>query len=455
MTPGVTSLLTNRYLVFTGWTLVCVLWATTAVALGLAIFRAWAQGRRPAGEYVVALGALIACSAMGAVMPLVLAWRTAVPASSFRFVGTPGGTPLAVTALNIPWLGSLLQRPVVDGFVAVAALLWAAGTIALGVRFAGGWLLARSIAADAYPTEDPALEAIVTDLVRRGGVMQALEVLESTAIAAPVVIGWRRPRLLVPPAFVLRLPRVQLAGVVAHEIAHIRRGDYAINLLHSALEVPLFFSPAVAWISRCIRDAREFCCDDEAAASIGDRRQYVEALTRLAGVTPMPTIRAAVGIAGPRLITRARRLLQEDSMQQHNRFRLVALGVASVVIVLGGLQLSAASALMLSQKSELPVYKLPDPDVKQPVLVHEVKPEYTDGAKKRQVQGSVELEEVVTPDCTVRDDVRITKSLDPELDAQAVTAAKQWLFKPGTKDGQPVSVRVNIEMTFSLRKHRQ
>jgi hypothetical protein len=76
---------------------------------------------------------------------------------------------------------------------------------------------------------------------------------------------------------------MQLAAVIAHEVAHIRRGDYAINLLHSAVEVPLFFSPAVVWISRCIRDAREFCCDDEAAA-IGDRRHYVEALTCFAAL---------------------------------------------------------------------------------------------------------------------------------------------------------------------------
>ena len=86
-----------------------------------------------------------------------------------------------------------------------------------------------------------------------------------------------------------------------------------------------------------------------------------------------------------------------------------------------------------------------------PVLVHEVKPVYTDDAKKRQVQGSVELEEVITSDGTVRDDVRVVKSLDPDLDAQAVTAGKQWQFKPGTKDGKPVDVLVNIEMTFTLK----
>jgi TonB family protein len=122
-----------------------------------------------------------------------------------------------------------------------------------------------------------------------------------------------------------------------------------------------------------------------------------------------------------------------------------------VLIVLSGLQLSAASMFMLSRQSDTTVYNTTAPEVKAPVLVHEVKPVYTEDAKKRKVQGSVELEEVVTPDGTVRDDVRVITSLDPDLDAQAVTAAKQWLFKPGTKSGQPVSVQVRIEMTFRLK----
>jgi TonB family protein len=399
---------------------------------------------------VAALIALFACFAIAAVMLLVLTWEAAAPAPSFMLSGVAGTTPLGVTAVNIPWLRSLLERPVIDLFAAAAALVWAGGTIVLAVRFVGGWLLARRIAADARAADDPALESMVTGLLRRGGVTRAVRVLESPAINAPVVIGWHNPRLLVPPAFVLRLPRVQLAAVIAHEVAHIRRGDYVINLLHSAVEVPLFFSPAVAWMSRCIRDAREFCCDDEAAA-MGDKRHYVEALTCLAAVTPMSGVRAAVGIAGPRLITRARRLLQEDTMPRLNRLRLIALGTASVLIVLSGLQLSAASMFMLSRQSDTTVYNTTAPEVKAPVLVHEVKPVYTEDAKKRKVQGSVELEEVITPDGTVRDDVRVITSLDPDLDAQAVTAAKQWLFKPGTKNGQPVSVQVRIEMTFRLK----
>jgi len=99
-----------------------------------------------------------------------------------------------------------------------------------------------------------------------------------------------------------------------------------------------------------------------------------------------------------------------------------------------------------------PTYKV-GPGVISPVLMKEVKPKYTEGAIRRKVQGLVEVEAVVKPDGTVGD-VRVVKSLDEELDQQAVAAAKQWTFKPGTKDGKPVAVQVNIELTFTLRDKR-
>jgi periplasmic protein TonB len=89
--------------------------------------------------------------------------------------------------------------------------------------------------------------------------------------------------------------------------------------------------------------------------------------------------------------------------------------------------------------------------VKSPVLIKEVKPNYTAGAMRRKVQGVVEMEVVVLADGTVADGVKVTRSLDDELDQEAIQAVKQWRFRPGTKDDTPVAVQVNIEMSFTLR----
>jgi TonB family protein len=95
-------------------------------------------------------------------------------------------------------------------------------------------------------------------------------------------------------------------------------------------------------------------------------------------------------------------------------------------------------------------YTMKDEGVQAPVVIREVKPKYTDAAKERRVQGSVELDVVVKSDGAVGD-VTVTKSLDPELDEQAINATKQWRFRPGTKDSKPVDVLVQIELTFTLK----
>lgn len=97
------------------------------------------------------------------------------------------------------------------------------------------------------------------------------------------------------------------------------------------------------------------------------------------------------------------------------------------------------------------VYR-PGNDVAPPRLLREVKPQYTADAMRAKIQGTVWLEVVVLPNGTVGD-VNVTKSLDKVfgLDAQAIAAAQQWRFAPGTRFGEPVSVLVGLELFFNLR----
>jgi len=110
---------------------------------------------------------------------------------------------------------------------------------------------------------------------------------------------------------------------------------------------------------------------------------------------------------------------------------------------------SSPIAASAKQAGETRVYK-PGDGVSAPILVKEVKPQYNPEAKQAKIEGSVTLECVVEPDGAVGD-VHVTKSLDPGLDREAIKAAKQWRFEPGTKDGKPVPVLITLEMTFSLR----
>lgn len=91
-----------------------------------------------------------------------------------------------------------------------------------------------------------------------------------------------------------------------------------------------------------------------------------------------------------------------------------------------------------------------DAALQPPRLLKETKPRYTESAMRQKIQGVVAMDAVVDADGKVID-TRVTRSLHPELDEQALLALKQWQFRPGTRDGKPVSVLVAVEMTFTRR----
>ena len=112
---------------------------------------------------------------------------------------------------------------------------------------------------------------------------------------------------------------------------------------------------------------------------------------------------------------------------------------------------SAAAAPATTAEEPAPdvVYK-PGNGVSAPVVVKDVKPPYPPAAMKSRVQGAVKIQCVVLADGSVGD-VRVTRSLDPEIDREAIATLKKWTFKPGMKDGQPVAVQVEVEMTFAMK----
>ena len=116
--------------------------------------------------------------------------------------------------------------------------------------------------------------------------------------------------------------------------------------------------------------------------------------------------------------------------------------------VLLALVLVAATA----GSQDSPTIYRPGDGVSLPQVTKEVRPNYTSEAMANRIEGKVVLAAVVLPDGKVGE-VTIKESLDSiyGLDKNAVAAMKQWEFKPGTKDGKPVAVRVNIELHFTLK----
>ncbi|MEO7157205.1 MAG: M56 family metallopeptidase, partial [Vicinamibacterales bacterium] len=346
-------------LVLVGWSVLVVLWHTTAVALLLGVWRLWRRARPAQSHYVAAVGALTAAVILTTATPVAL-----MSAPSATKITQTGMAPRTARTLPIESLSSSASSATatpfastarVNDFVQWIGVAWVVGFVVGVLRLAGGWTVALWIRQRAKPVAAGGILKTAVQVSERWQLPSA-RLLTSEHVEAPVVIGHRSPAILLPHDAEQRLTAEAISALIAHELAHVARRDYIINLVQSFGDALLFFSPGAWWISRCVRDSREYCCDDVVVEQCGPA-PYVNALTTLAALSAVSRGRPAVGAAGPRLIVRIRRLLKEDVMISFVGYRLGALaGVFVGLLLVGGgvVRLSAAGVAQATASSRQP-----------------------------------------------------------------------------------------------------
>lgn len=209
--------------------------------------------------------------------------------------------------------------------------LWCAGVLI----FAGRLILSsRHVARlrrEGGAAEAPLLETVIR-LARRMSIRRPVGVLISSVADSPSVAGWLRPVILLPAASLLNLSVEQLEAVLAHELAHIRRHDYLVNVLQTLAETLFFYQPAVWWVSSCVRNERELCCDDLAVEICGDPVGYARALTKLERLRAISPELALSSTGGP-LLRRIQRLT--GMVEEQPPSRLPAVLALSLALICG------------------------------------------------------------------------------------------------------------------------
>jgi Antirepressor regulating drug resistance, predicted signal transduction N-terminal membrane component len=189
--------------------------------------------------------------------------------------------------------------------------IWLAGVLVLSLRVLGGWVMAQRLKNWKTTPATIKWQQTVELLARRLKVSRTVRLCESVVAEVPTVVGWLRPVILVPVSAFTGLSPQQIEALLSHELAHIRRHDYLINLLQTAIETLLFYHPAVWWVSKQIRTEREHCCDDLAVATCGNVLTYARALAeleQLRGHKALPELAVAAD-GGGSLLGRIQRLI--------------------------------------------------------------------------------------------------------------------------------------------------
>jgi beta-lactamase regulating signal transducer with metallopeptidase domain len=327
-----------------GWALLHFIWQGTLVGVLTACVLACLRRGAADVRYVVSA---ISLSLM-LTLPIVTAvqlWRTSTGQGVAKAdVGQVATTPEAVreqrlvvdqspTSVASSSAGPrLIDEIRVESWLPVLVLTWLCGVAVLSLRLVSGWVWVQRMKSHGTSPIEDGWDHIAARLSRRLHIARRVRLLKSTRVDVPTVIGWMKPVILVPVSALSGLNPHQLEAILAHELAHIRRHDYLVNLLQTVVETLLFYHPAVWWLSRRIRAERENCCDDLAVSLCGDPLTYAQALADLEGLRG-PARQFVMAATGGSLVHRVRRLLGAPSHAGRAPGWLA--GSASVLVLLG------------------------------------------------------------------------------------------------------------------------
>jgi len=232
--------------------------------------------------------------------------------------------------------------------------MWFFGVATLSIRSLGGWIVAERYIRQTLPAEDIWKRRFVI-LEQRLGILQPVRLAVTARAQVPAVVGWLRPIVLMPASVLIGLTPEQVEALLAHELAHVRRHDFLVNLLQTAAETLFFYHPAVWWLNRVIRNERENCCDDLAVQACGNVLTYARALAeveRLLG--PAPSLAMAAG--GGSLLARIQRLLGKNAGTQSVSSTSFLLVLTIAVFAMFLMNIAGAG---LAQHSQLPAPQRP------------------------------------------------------------------------------------------------
>ncbi|GGN08047.1 hypothetical protein GCM10010967_49610 [Dyadobacter beijingensis] len=259
-------------------------------------------------------------------------------------------------------------------------ICWLIGSGILLLRFAGSWIFTERLRMNAQVVMDKEWRARFGVIIAKMNISKAVEFRETAKVLTPMVIGAFSPVVLIPIGLLSGFSTAQVEAILAHELAHIRRNDYLVNMLQSFVEVIFFFHPAIWWLSEKVRAEREHCCDDIALAVCGDKMSLAHALVKVAEWQATPGLAMAFASKKPLLLHRVQRVLGLNPKPVRTFSSLPAM-IFAVGLVLG------ISAYAVAQKVE----KDKEKKAARHLAIKKRKPVKTEARQEREIEEMAEV----------------------------------------------------------------
>ncbi|QJD91292.1 M56 family metallopeptidase [Duganella dendranthematis] len=416
----------SAFILALGLTLMHFLWQGLLIGGATAIVLTLLRNSRAEYRYLAGCCALLTCLGW----PALDLWQ--------RLSGDTA--PASVSFQGLQWATGIASEDTwFDLHTSVRGIvsLWALCAAVLALRMATGLLwIGRASRQPANHPEQQRWEAELARMARRFGIQRAIGLRVVDTLASPITAGWWRPVVLVPAALISGMPPELLQALLAHEMAHIKRHDYLINLLQNVIETLLFYHPAVWWISRSIRIERELIADDVAARQLGEPRRLALALSELERLR-FSHHQLAQAANGGDLVMRIQHLLRPAPQSLNWKTAIAMLGVA-VACVSVYAEATAADKSASSDRSAIVDFKTC------------AKPVWPAEALAAEHTGTVQLNFLVGTNGKVKESKVDRSSGHADLDDAARTGIEKCQFRPAIKGGKAIEKWQKMQYVWTL-----
>ncbi|GAB3941865.1 hypothetical protein GCM10028805_05710 [Spirosoma harenae] len=320
-----------------GWTLLHAIWQGFALVLPVAVLLHVFRNRSSALRYQLGVFTLLA-QLVASIITFFWCYKPSIKAlPNYGAKGLVYPVRWQTMVQTVPWHQQAQQF--LEAHLSQFVLVYLIGVGLFGLRLAGGWIYLQRLSQTATQPATKGWAQLTNRLRSDLAIRTLVRVRESARIAVPMVVGMMKPVLLLPIGLSTHLSMREIEAVLAHELAHIKRHDYAVNLLQSVVEVLYFFHPALWWLSARVREEREHCCDDLAVEVCGgDGRILAQALARIEELRLIqqqeaPSLAMAFASKRQHLLHRVRRVLGVQTRPFISNGSLAGLTLVTILLM--------------------------------------------------------------------------------------------------------------------------
>ena len=336
----------------------------------------------------------------------------------------------------------------------VCFAIYLAFVVLAAVRFCRGVLELHAIVREAQPAELSAGQKEHWAELLLAYQLPVARLAESARVTGPTAVALSTPTVLLPPRFVEEAAAGDLVAALGHECAHLRRRDFAKQVIYTACSLPITMHPVTVWLQGRVGETREMLCDALAAQTQSGTENYAAALLRIAAMLPTLSEASnlhAIGMLDANSLERRIIIMlhpQQPRSRMHRFGSVLAaavLGVATCASALA-LHMEVSSTDMAGARQGNQLATTP------PEIVYRKAPIYPAAAKANNsiLNGTVTLAVEVNADGKPTS-VRVEKSLRSDYDQSAVDAVTEWRFNPALENGKAVASTTSVNINYMIQ----